>query len=91
MDIRINSVYNAYNLENARHHSNTARAARARTDTDRVSLSAQAGDYQTARRAVANTPDIRADVVGRIQEMLESGTYRIPTSDVAARIFQGIG
>jgi len=53
-----------------------------------VSLSAQAGDYQAARNAIANTPDIRGDLVCRIQEMLDTGTYRVSAQDVAASIFK---
>jgi negative regulator of flagellin synthesis FlgM len=53
-----------------------------------VSLSAQAGDYQIARNAVAQTPDVRESLVGRIQEMLEAGSYHVTPQQVAAHILR---
>jgi len=89
MDMRISSVYNAYSVQSGRETAQTAKAEKKRVNADEVSLSAQAGDYQTARNAVANAPDIRESVVSRIQEMLNNGTYRVSAQDVAASIFKG--
>jgi negative regulator of flagellin synthesis FlgM len=90
MDIRISSVYNAYNVQSSRGATAASRTDRQRSFADEVSLSAQAGDYQIARNAVANAPDIRENLVNRIQEMLDTGTYRISAQDVAASIFNGL-
>lgn len=88
--MRISSVYNAYSVQSGRGVSQSGtRVDKGRVDADSVSLSAQAGDYQAARRAVANAPDIREGIVGKIQEMLDAGTYRVSAQDVAARIFRG--
>lgn len=87
MDMRITSVYNAYSVQPGRGTAQATQADRSRASADEVSLSAQAGDYQIARNAVANTPDIREALVSSIQEMLNSGTYRVSAQDVAARIF----
>ena len=91
MDVRVSSVYNAYSLQPARGTAQTSlRTGQARTDADKLSLSAQAEDYQTARRALAATPDVRMEAVTRIQEMLNAGTYRVSSQDVASSIFQGL-
>jgi len=88
MDMRISSVYKAYNTQpnpNAKH--NTKVDSGRATDADSVSLSAQAGEYQIAHRAAQNAPDIRESLVNRIQEMLDAGTYHVSAQDVAAGIF----
>lgn len=86
MDMRISGAYNAYSVQPGRGTTQATRAERERVDTDRVSLSSQAGDYQTARKAVAAVPDIREPLVGRIQEMLDAGVYRVSAGEVAASI-----
>jgi negative regulator of flagellin synthesis FlgM len=91
MDMRISSVYNAYSVQPGRGTAQATRAENKRNNTDEVSLSAQAGDYQTARNAIANTPDIRENLVNRIQEMLDAGTYHVSGQQVAASIFNGAG
>jgi len=88
MDMRISGVMSAYSAQNARPTARTARTDSRVTESDRVSLSAQAGEYQTARRAIADTPDIRESLVNRIQEMLDAGTYRVSAQDVAASILR---
>lgn len=90
VDIRVSSVYNAYNAQPSKSTAKVARMDKGRADADKVSLSAQAGDYQTARKAVANTPDIREGLVNRIQEMVYAGTYRVSAQEVAASIFKGL-
>ena len=90
MDIRVSSAYNAYTVQQTRGTAQNQRTERNRPDTDRVSLSAQAGDYQTARTAIANAPDIRDELVSNIQARLNAGTYNVSARDVAARIFQGM-
>jgi negative regulator of flagellin synthesis FlgM len=90
MDMRISSVISAYSAQPSRSANPAARTERRRaTETDSVSLSAQAGEYQAARRAIASTPDIRESLVNRIQDMLNSGTYRVSAQDVAASILRG--
>jgi len=92
--MRITNAYSTYAVQTARNSNTTqplGRVDRTRSDSDSVSLSAQASDYQIARRAVANAPDVRADRVNQIRERLEAGTYNVSSYDVASRIFQGLG
>jgi len=90
MDMRISSVYNAYTVQTGNAAAQVNRTEKKRADIDKVSLSTEAGDYQTARNAVANTADIRESLVSRIQEMLEAGTYRVSAQDVAESIFRAV-
>jgi len=94
MDMRITNAYSTYAVQATKNTNTTqplGRVDRARSDSDSVSLSAQASDYQVARRAVANAPDVRADRVNQIRERLEAGTYNVSSYAVASRIFQGLG
>lgn len=90
MDMRISNVYNAYSAQSGKGSTAATRVEKARAGADEVSLSAQAGDYQAARNAIASTPDIREDLVSRINEMLDAGTYNVSAQDVAASIFKGM-
>ena len=92
MDMRITSVYGAYGIQSTRASHTVSKATeRARPDADSVSISMQASDYQYARQAVANTPDIRESIVSQIRGQIASGTYNVDPYDVATRIFQGLG
>ena len=89
MDMRIAGAYSAYSIYHQRNSGASTRVEQsARQDADSVSISTQAGDYQMARRAVDDTPDIRESLVNQIRDMIEAGTYQVPARDVAARILQ---
>jgi negative regulator of flagellin synthesis FlgM len=90
MDMRISSVYNAYTVQTGNATAQSARTEKKRADTDKVSLSAQAGDYQAAKNAVAATPDVRDSLISRIKEMLDAGTYKVSAQEVAASIFREV-
>ncbi len=53
----------------------TAPVTGAKPVTDGLQISQQGKDYQTARTAVANAPDVRDDVVAVAKQNLESGKY----------------
>ena len=95
MDMRITNAYNAYSVQPTRTSTSVSapggRVERSMSGSDSISLSAQASDYQIARRAVANAPDVREGLVNQIRERLEAGTYNVSAFDVASRIFQGLG
>ena len=90
MDMRVSGVYSAYTLQQTRNAAQASRTERARTNQDRVSISAEAGGYQAALSAARNAPDVRTDLVNNIREMLDTGTYSVSANDVATSIFQGL-
>ncbi len=49
--------------------------AQAAAPTDHVQISPLGKDFQTARKAVAESPDVREDVVAVAKQNLESGKY----------------
>lgn len=87
MDMRISSVYNAYNVQATRSTTGTPRTGAARGESDKVTISSQAGYIQTAHKAAMAAPDVREDLVANIRNMLDNGTYSVSANDVAARIF----
>ncbi|MCL2356425.1 MAG: flagellar biosynthesis anti-sigma factor FlgM [Defluviitaleaceae bacterium] len=87
MDMRISNVYNAYAAQPNRSVQKPGHANYEREGTDTVSLSARAGEYQMARNAVSDIPDVRENLVSHLRAMISSGAYNVSAQDVAARIF----
>ncbi len=65
----------------------TTKAAGA-SNTDQLEISRTAKDYQVAKQAVANTPDIRTDKTSDIKRRMESGTYNISMEEVADKLVE---
>ena len=68
---QISQVYSAGRV--ARKNTKTPYVQSAQTDN--LQISQLGKDYQTARKAVANAPDVRDDVVRIAKNNLESGKY----------------
>ena len=89
MDVKIASVLNTYNVYNNNNPSGKKINQSDRNEAkDTFSLSAQAGDYQTVRKALAQAPDIREDKVAALSAKVSSGTYSVNANDIAAKMFQ---
>ncbi|MCL2350758.1 MAG: flagellar biosynthesis anti-sigma factor FlgM [Defluviitaleaceae bacterium] len=58
---------------------------------DAYTPSSLATDFNVARKAVANTPDIRTDKVDDIINRINSGDYNVSADDVAGKILDQIG
>jgi len=91
MDVRISSVYSAYKAYPTRSASTNAPGQRSRAGvTDSVSLSTEGSEFNTARRAVSELPEVRSERVNQLRTQLQSGTYQVNAQDVAARIFSSV-
>ena len=55
---------------------------------DQLLLSAAGKDAQIAKQAVANTPDVREDVVASLKEQIDSGTYEVSADDLAGKLLE---
>lgn len=53
---------------------------------DQVEISRQGQDYQVAKKAVSNQPDIRTDRVNDIKSRMASGTYNVKLEEVADKL-----
>lgn len=78
---KINQVYNNTNIKSI-----------VKTDkpgsTDSLQLSQVGKDYQIAKQAVKNAPDIREDKVNSIKARMASGTYTISSEEIADKIIE---
>lgn len=54
---------------------------------DQLQISSIGKDIQTAKTAVAQSPDIRADVVASMKEKIQSGTYSVDAESFADKLF----
>ena len=91
MDIKITGAYSQYLAPPVKgQHHQASQVNATRPLSDKVSLSSQAEDYNTAMRAMQITPDLRQDLVNSLSEMISKGAYNISAQDVAAKIFQGL-
>ena len=88
MDMRITGAYSAYTTYPVK-NTPAPQKARGQAGTDSVSISAAASDYQLARRAVADLPDVRANHVAHLRAQIEAGTYQVDTASIAAKILRG--
>lgn len=55
---------------------------------DQLLLSAAGKDAQIAKQAVANTPDVREDMVASLKEQIDSGTYEVSADDLAGKLLE---
>ena len=70
-----NQISQIYQPAKVSRTGKTAPVKGAKPVTDGLQISQTGRDYQTARTAVANAPDIREDVVAVARQNLESGKY----------------
>lgn len=54
--------------------------------TDQVQISRIGKDYQVAKKAVNDAPDVREDKVNEIKERMKSGTYNVSAEEIANKI-----
>lgn len=59
--------------------------------TDAVEISSLGKDIQVAKQAVANTPDVREDLVASISEQVKAGTYSVSAEQLANKLLSQAG
>lgn len=82
----------AYSAINQVYKSNTnykTKAAGNAYSADKVEISSLGKDYQTAKAAVAQAPDVREDKIAEIKAMINAGTYNVSGMDFANKIVEG--
>lgn len=61
-----------------------------RVQDDKVSLSDESRDLQTATQAVESTPDVRQEKVNELKQAVESGRYQVDATKVAEKMIGSI-
>lgn len=56
--------------------------------SDKLQISAQGKDIQTAKQAVRMTPDIRESVIAPIRAQLQNGTYDVSNEAIADKMIE---
>ena len=64
----------------------TSGSSDAKSFLDQVSLSEKGKDLQTAKTALANTPDVRESKINDIKKRIEDGTYDVSVDDFAQKL-----
>lgn len=67
---------------------NKAQQAGGVSRADKVQISSLGKDIQTAKAAVAESPDVREDLVEPIKARLQNGTYSVETGSFAEKLLQ---
>ncbi|MBQ5558375.1 MAG: flagellar biosynthesis anti-sigma factor FlgM [Lachnospiraceae bacterium] len=57
-----------------------------KVDSDKVEISQYGKDIATAKKAVAEAPDMRMDRVNAIKEQIQNGTYSVSDEQLADKI-----
>ena len=56
------------------------------TRRDEVQISSLGTDYQIAKKAMADIPDVRKDKIAAIKAGMEAGTYKVDSSNFADKL-----
>ena len=83
-------AYNAINQIQATSKLNKMNATQKSTAADKVEISQAGREFQIAKKAVAESPDIRIDLVNDIKGRIGDGTYNVTDDDFADKMIQKI-
>ncbi len=78
-------VQNLYQTQKVKQPAKTTATTRG---TDQVQISSAGNALTTAKAALANTSDIREDVVAPIKEKVQNGTYSVSAESFADKLLQ---
>ena len=83
--MRIEAYTQVQQLYNSK---NTAKLKKenVRSFSDQLQISSMGKDIQTAKQAVANSADIREDVVAPLRAKIQNGTYNVSAEDFASKL-----
>ena len=88
--MRISNIHSAQGVARPIGVAAKNKAERAQKKEDTFMLSSLAADFNVARRAVAASPDIRADKINDIINRINAGEYNISAEDVSNKILDQI-
>lgn len=78
---QVQQVYKASRAEKSQKTEKTA-------FSDKLQLSTMGKDYQTAKQAVANSPDVREEVTAPLRQSIQSGAYEVSAEKFADKLLQ---
>lgn len=81
-------AYNKINQMQSMSKINKVSSKKSVSKTDKLEISQAGKDYQVAKQAVSNAPDIRQDKVEDIKQRLANGTYNVSDEDLADKLLE---
>lgn len=78
---RITKIYNAGKASKIKGTGNVSKR-------DEVQISQAGLDYQVAKQAVLEAPDIREDKVSQLKKEIASGSYKVSAGDFASKLIE---
>ena len=78
---QVQQLYQTKKVNQTRKEGNVSRA-------DQVQISSFGKDIQTAKAAVAGSPDIREELTAPIKTQIQNGTYSVDNASFAEKLLQ---
>lgn len=78
---QVQQMYNTKKPAQAQKPANTS-------FTDQLQISSAGKDFQTAKAAVAASPDVREEVTAPIKAKIDAGTYQVSANSLAEKLLQ---
>ena len=85
--MRIDSIQKVAQLYSSNSMSKTEKK-KVEENKDKLQISQAGRDYQIAKKAVAEAPDIREDLVAEIKSRVEAGTYEVSGDAFAQKVIE---
>ena len=85
--VQINSYVNQVQQNSAKSEA-TGEKGRAASGEDSVDLSQSAKDLKMAQAALRELPDIRSEIVSRLKQQIDDGTYEMKPEKIAGKMIE---
>lgn len=85
--MRIETLQSVAQLYSSKPVAKTNKTA-AVDSSDQIEISQAGRDYQIAKNAVKETPDVREDLVNEIKSRIKDGFYEVSADDFAAKVIE---
>lgn len=86
--MRIEAYNQVAQISNTSKVSRTQSTKSATGSRDEVSISQAGLDYQVAKKAVAESTDVRTDKVSALKQQIENGSYKVTADDFASKLIE---
>lgn len=86
--MRIEAYTQVQQLYKAQKTSRSAATVSTGSVRDQLQISSIGKDIQTAKAALAATPDIREDLTASVKASVQKGTYNVDNSSFAAKLLE---
>jgi len=86
--MRIEAYTQVQQLYKAQKTSRSAATVATGSVKDQLQISSIGKDIQTAKAALAATPDIREDLTAAVKTSVQNGTYSVDNSSFAAKLLE---